>query len=123
MPSPEWLIERGIGETRAVLVENGRILEARILRDGVIPAGTILAAQLKSTGRNGVAHSDGQEYLLPKGAPGVTEGARLNIEVTREAIGGAEPWKRPLARLPPESSSNLTPATAVNPSDSISRMA
>lgn len=98
MPSPEWLIERGIGETRAVLVENGRILEARILRDGVIPAGTILAAQLKSTGRNGVALSDGQEYLLPKGAPGVTEGARLNIEVTREALGGAEPWKRPLAR-------------------------
>jgi hypothetical protein len=30
MASPEWLIERGIGEDRAVLVENGEIVEARI---------------------------------------------------------------------------------------------
>jgi ribonuclease G len=96
---PEWLIERGIGETRAVLVGDGHIVEARIMRDGVIAAGTILAARLKSTGRNGIAVADGQEYLLPKGAAGVTEGAELNIEVTREALGGAEPWKRPLARL------------------------
>ena len=96
---PEWLIERGIGETRAALVRDGRIVEARIIRDGVIPAGTVLPAQLKSTGRNAVALAEGQEYLLPKGAPGVTEGAKLNIEVTREALGGIEPWKRPLARL------------------------
>ena len=64
MPSPEWLIERGIGETRAALVESGRIIEARILRDGVIPAGTVLSARLKTVGRNAVAVVDGQEYLL-----------------------------------------------------------
>jgi hypothetical protein len=102
MPSPEWLIERGIGEIRAVLVEGGRIVEARILRDGVIPAGTVLEARLKSVGRNAIAVADGQEYLLPKGAPGVTGGATLNIEVTREALGGSEPWKRPLARVTDE---------------------
>ena len=99
---PEWLIERGIGETRAALVEDGRIVEARIMREGVVPAGTVLTAQLKRIGRNAVAVADGLEYLLPKGAPGVTEGAKLNIEVTREALGGAEPWKRPLARLTDE---------------------
>jgi len=102
MPSREWLIERGIGETRAVLVEDGRIVEARILREGVIAAGTILVARLKSTGRNAIAIADGEEYLLPKGASGVTEGAKLHIEVTREALGGAEPWKRPLARMSDE---------------------
>ena len=99
MPSLEWLIERGIGETRAALVEDGRIVQARVLLEGVIPAGTIVEARLKSVGRNAVAVADGQEYLLPKGAPGITQGARLNIEVTREAQGGSEPWKRPLARL------------------------
>ena len=99
MPLPEWLIERGIGETRAALVEDGRIIEARILPDGIVAAGSVLEARLKSTGRNAVAVADGCEYLLPKGAPGVTEGARLTIEVTREALGGAEPWKRPLARM------------------------
>ena len=99
MPSPEWLIERGIGEIRVALVEDARILEARVLRDGVVPAGTMLQAQLKHAGRNAVAVADGQEYLLPKGAPRVTEGAKLNIEVTRETLGDAEPWKRPLARV------------------------
>jgi hypothetical protein len=102
MPSPEWLIERGIGEIRAVLVEGGRIVEARIMRDGVIPAGTVLEAWLKSVGRNALAVADGQEFLLPKGAPGITGGGTLNIEVTREALGGAEPWKRPLARATDE---------------------
>jgi hypothetical protein len=109
MPSPEWLIERGIGETRAALVEDGRIVEARIIRDSVVPAGSVLSAQLKKVGRNAVALADSREYLLPKGAPGVTEGGRLNIEVTREALGGAEPWKRPLAR-PAEADPRPAPA-------------
>ena len=94
----QW-VERGIGETRVVLVEDNTIVEARILRDEAIPAGTILAARLVSTGRLSVARSGEQEYLLPKGASGVTEGATLTIEVTREALAGAEPWKRPLARV------------------------
>ncbi len=84
---------------RTALVEDGRIVEARILRDGTIPAGTVLAARLASTGRNAVARAGADEYLLPKGAPGVTEGATLSIEVTREALAGGEPWKRPLARV------------------------
>ncbi len=81
-----------------MLIEDGAIVEARILRDGIPPAGMILAARLLTSGRNTVARAGGQEYLLPKGAPGVTQGAALAIEVTREALAGAEPWKRPLAR-------------------------
>lgn len=99
MPSPEWLIEHGIGETRVVHIEDGGIVEARILLDGVVRAGTVLEARLKQSGPRAVAEANSQEYLLPKGAPGVTEGAALTIEVTREAIPGTEPWKRPLARF------------------------
>ena len=99
----EWLIERGIGETRAVLVEGGRIVEARIVLDGVVPAGTVIAARLASVGinsRNAIATGeDGTEYLLPQAPRGVTEGASLTIEITREAIPGDESWKRPLARV------------------------
>jgi len=95
---PEWLIERGIGETRAALIEAGRIVEARLSLDGVVAAGTVIEARLKSVGRNATAIAGAHEYLLPKGAPGVTEGARITIEVTREAIG-AEAWKRPLAKV------------------------
>ena len=78
--------------------------------DGQVPAGTLLAAKLKSVGRNAVAVADGCEYLLPKGAPGVTRGAGLAIEVTREAIG-TEGWKRPLARMT-DGESTAAPAPA-----------
>ena len=99
---PEWLVERGIGEVRAALIENGEIIEARIELDGTVPAGSVLEARVanaSSNGRNAIAVAEGgAEYLLPKGARGVTQGATLAIEVTRAAIPGAEPWKRPLAR-------------------------
>ena len=99
---PEWLIERGIGETRAVLVQGGEIIEARIELDGTIAPGTIIAARLVNSGTNGrnalAVAEGGAEFLLPRGAPGLTQGATLNIEVTRQAIPGAEPWKRALAR-------------------------
>jgi len=98
---PEWLTERGIGETRAVLLDGGEIVEARIEVEGTTPAGSVIAARLATGGtRNAIARDNAAtEYLLPRGAPGVTEGAKLAIEVTREAIPGSEPWKRPLARL------------------------
>jgi hypothetical protein len=99
---PEWLIERGIGETRAALVEGGEIVEARIELEGTQPAGTVVAARLASVGgqrRNAIARGeDGPEYLLSEAPRGVTEGASLNVEIVREAIPGAEPWKRPLGR-------------------------
>ena len=76
---PEWLIERGIGETRCALVDGRRIIEAHILLDGQVRAGSVIAARLISagtSGRNAVAVAeDGQEFLLPRGAPGAAEGA------------------------------------------------
>lgn len=86
-----------------MLVEDGEIVEARIGLDGGARAGSVLSAKLTNVGTNGrnaIARDDrGTEYLLPRGAPGVTEGASLHIEVTRAAIPGSEPWKRPLAKL------------------------
>ena len=99
---PEWLVEHGIGEDRAALVEDGHILEARIELEDTVPAGTIIEAQLTSigsSGRNGTARdANGTEYLLPHVPRDVTEGARLNVEVTRPPLPGPELWKRPLAK-------------------------
>jgi ribonuclease G len=108
---PEWLIERGIGETRAALIEDEEIIEARIELEGTAPAGCVIPAKLVSNGVNGrnavAADRRGVEYLLPRGAPGVTQGASLTIEITREPIPGAEPWKRPLAKLTTEPASDV----------------
>ena len=96
---PEWLVEKGIGETRAALIEDGSIIEARIELDGTVPAGTILEARLVdggTNGRNAIARDDsGTDYLLSHVPREITEGAAFNIEVTRPAIPGPEPWKRP----------------------------
>jgi hypothetical protein len=99
---PEWLVERGIGETRAALVADGEIIEARVELEGAVPAGSVILARLTNTGvngRNAIAIGEGGiEFMLPRGAGDVTQGATLAIEVTREMIPGTEPWKLPLAR-------------------------
>ena len=94
----EWIVEDGIGETRAALVEGDEILEARVRREGVTPAGTVLDARLNAVAPRVTVEAGGEQLLLPRGVSGVSEGGRLLVEVTREALGGAEPWKRGLAR-------------------------
>jgi len=96
---PEWIVEQGIGETRAALLENGEIVEARVRRDGVTPAGTVLEAKLVAVAPRVMVEAGGEPFLLPRGVTGVSEGRSLRVEVTREALGGAEPWKRGLARV------------------------
>ena len=97
----EWLVERGIGETRAALVEGGTILEARIERAGVLARhGAVLPARLRTkAGRAGRAEAelaDGS-LVLVEGAP-VSEGADLLVEIVREAIPERANPKLPLAR-------------------------
>lgn len=109
---PEWLLERGIGEDRAVRLDEGEIVEARIMLVGTVRAGTRLKAQLKTVRPRAVAEAEGQAYLIPKGAPGITQGAPLVIEVTREAIPGSELWKRPLAIVSGHAPSDPPPIDA-----------
>jgi len=97
---PEWIAEKGIGEARFALVDKDEIIEARIELEGIVRAGTALTATLLRAGRNGVARDgDGNEYLLPAGAPGIIEGAAFDMIVTRSAIPNTESWKRPLGRV------------------------
>lgn len=97
----EWWVERGIGEIRAVRVAAGRIVEARILLDGVIPAGSVVDALLRCRANDRFAvavTADGTEILLPA-RPAATDGASVRVEITREVIPGGEAWKRPLGRV------------------------
>ena len=86
-----------------VRLERGEIVEARVMLDGLARAGSVTEARLVSrgaNGRNAVARTaDGTECLLPRAPTGIAEGASLRIEITREVIPGSEPWKRPLAKL------------------------
>lgn len=93
---PEWLYEDGIGEARAALVADDRILAARIERPDTLRIGTVSAARL--TDRLVATLDDGAQVLLDRPPPGVTLGARLTVEVTREAIPEPGRAKRPRGR-------------------------
>jgi hypothetical protein len=105
---PQWLYEDGIGEARAVLVSNGRILEAVIERDDSgARAGAVLPGRLAETivpRRRGIARLDnGEEVLIEPLPPKVAEGSAILVEISREAIAepgldGVRP-KRALGRV------------------------
>lgn len=83
-----WLYEAGIGEARAALVNNDRIVEAAIELDGEpLRVGTVASARLVALlpGRRGRVALDGGEALLQV-PPGITEGAALTVEIVREAL-------------------------------------
>lgn len=97
----EWIVETGIGETRAALIDDDRIIEARILPEDDLVAGTILTARLvaRMPERNqGIVAGPGGEALVRPLPKGVTQGAETLVEIVRPAIGEAGKPKRALAR-------------------------
>lgn len=102
----EWLYEDGIGEERAILIDQGRIVEAHIQRRGGIKAGLIAQAKLTQQlvpGKRGIAtFADGAEVLLTPLPKGLNEGGSIMVEVTREAVHERRRSKLPLARACPD---------------------
>jgi hypothetical protein len=102
---PQWLYEEGIGECRAALVQNGRILEALIERESrAARAGSILPARLVQTliaRKRGIARLEsGELVLIEPIPPKIAEGGVIRVLITREAIGepGLEGERDKLAR-------------------------
>ncbi|HMJ93840.1 MAG TPA: ribonuclease [Allosphingosinicella sp.] len=86
----EWLYEQGIGENRAILVEDGAIVEAAIELPGALSPGTIVEGRLTAIlvpGRRGIVRIGSEEALIEPLPSGLTEGQRLKVEIVREAIG------------------------------------
>lgn len=100
----EWLIEEGIGETRAILVEHGDILAARVQWDEGLQPGLVAEAKLLAIhGRRGTARFPGGEEALVDGLPaGVSDGTRLALRVTRAAIAERGRGKLAHARPAPD---------------------
>ncbi len=105
---PEWLYEAGIGESRAALVDDDKILEAAIELDDstALKVGLIARARLVELlpGRRGRVTLDGGEALINYLPPGITQGASLTVEIVREALpeaGRAKLAKAVPSDLPP----------------------
>ncbi|HSF12557.1 MAG TPA: ribonuclease, partial [Erythrobacter sp.] len=101
--APEWLIETGIGETRALLVEGEQVLAAKVLWPGELGAGVRvtgkLTAKLKGTRRGVAALENGSEALVDHLPPTATEGQQLDLVITRAGIAERGRFKRAQARV------------------------
>jgi hypothetical protein len=85
----EWLYEEGIGENRAVLVDDGRILEAAIELPDALRVGSGVGgrlAEIHVAGRRGLVRLASGEALVEPLPPHLTEGQRVRIEIVREAL-------------------------------------
>ncbi len=98
----EWLIEPGIGETRAVRLEGGEIVAARLEWPGELAAGALVDARLlaraKGASRGTAELADGSRVLVDRLAPGATQGSRVRLEITRPALAEAARGKLARAR-------------------------
>ncbi len=113
---PEWLYEDGIGEARAALVENDRIIAARIELPDTLRVGTVARARL--TEKLVATLDDGREVMLDRAPNGVTLGAAFMVEIVREAIPEPGRSKRARARsteAPPAPGPDLLARIAASP--------
>lgn len=107
-----WLYEAGIGENRALRLENNTLVQIRVERaDGSTRAGAVVDAKFTRqwvAGKSGIVIlPGGQEALLQPLPKSLTEGSMVRVEIVRAAMterGGQA--KRAKAR-PAEMDSSL----------------
>jgi hypothetical protein len=108
-----WLIEKGIGETRGLLVESGEVLGAQLRWPGESAAGSVYPARLvrKAAGskRGTVELDNGTQALVDHLPSDITKGASGHIRVTRAAIAERGRLKRALGRWTDEQHSSPSP--------------
>lgn len=83
----EFHLRRLAGETRAAVLEGGRLAEMHLTRDGDgCPAGARVVARLvRRLGARGIAEVGGEELLVEPWPAAASEGATTVLEVTRAA--------------------------------------
>ncbi|MCA0904194.1 ribonuclease [Qipengyuania aquimaris] len=97
---PDWLVEEGIGETRAILLDGDTVIAAKCRWHGELHAGQNVSAKLatkRGTRGTGLLE-DGREILLDKVPRDASEGSTIACVITRAAMTERGRYKLPGAR-------------------------
>lgn len=93
----EWLVEHGIGEERALLLEDGQVLAAKLHWPGELLAGSVIEAKLVSKpagASRGLALAQPHHEILVDRLPlSASEGAMIAVELTRSPIAERSRYK------------------------------
>lgn len=94
----EWLVEAGIGEERAVLLDHGRIVAARVQWSGRMAAGSVVDAVVQQR-HPGTSHAlvrlpDGSEAHARRLPKADSEGSTVRVLIEREAMAERGRLKR-----------------------------
>ncbi|MXO95145.1 ribonuclease [Erythrobacter aquimaris] len=107
---PDWLVEEGIGEIRAILLDGDTVIAAKCRWHGELHAGQPVSAKLttkRGTRGTGLLE-DGREILLDKLPREASEGSTIACLVTRAAMTERGRYKLPASR-PVETVQNAAP--------------
>lgn len=99
----EWVIEHGIGEHRALLLEGDEALAAKLLWPGALYSGQVIEAKLvakRAGSKRGIAQRpSGVEILIDDLPSFVSEGEQIHAEIKRSPIAERGRLKRAIGKF------------------------